>query len=398
MARPRGVSEWFVAAAGAAAMLAVGAVTPADALAAVAAQWNVFLFFLGLMATAAVAEQSGVLAWLTRGAYRVARGRQEVLFLLVCALSVAVTATLSNDATILLLTPLVVRMVAAVGAPVMPYALACAFLANAASAVLPIANPTNIIILEGHPLPLSDYLRHLLLPSAAAAVATIVALFLGHRSVLRGPLPERRREPRPEPRSAPAFAVGIAAMLVAYLLALEMSVPIGPIAVLGGALLSVALLVAHRLHPRGFAADIEWGIFPFFAGLVVVVEGASRAGLVDSAAIVIRELSSSVSAPASIGIAAAMLANAMNNLTAAVLLSAALERGATSDPTITAAILIGVDVGPSFTTLGSLATLMWLVILRRRGIHVRTLDYLRLSFMPSLAALIAALLVLSLTR
>jgi arsenical pump membrane protein len=196
MARPRGVNEWIIAVVGALAMLAVGALTPAEALNAIVGQWNVLLFFLGLMTTAAVAEQSGVLAWLTGGAYRVARGRQDVLFLLVCALCVAVTATLSNDATILLLTPLVVRMVTAVGAPVLPYAFACALLANAASSLLPIANPTNVIVLEGHPLVLSEYLRHLLAPSVAAIVATVATLLVMHRATLRARLVGRSRSPR----------------------------------------------------------------------------------------------------------------------------------------------------------------------------------------------------------
>lgn len=399
MSRPRGVSEWIVAVVGAAAMLAVGALTPAEALQTLAAEWNVLLFFLGLMATAAVAEQSGVLAWLTGSVYRVARGRQDILFLLVCALCVAVTATLSNDATILLLTPLVVRLVTAVGAPVLPYALACALLANGASAILPIANPTNVIVLEGHPLVLSDYLRYLLLPSLLAIVATAATLFVMHRSALRAPLAERRHEDRPPPRAAPLFAVGLVAVLATYLAALELAIPIGPVAVVGGAVLTGALLVAHRLHPRTFAADIEWGIFPFFAGLVVVVAGASRAGLVDTAATILRELGANAAGgPILVGTASALAANAMNNLPAAVLLSAALERAATADHALTAAVLVGIDVGPSFTTLGSLATLMWLVILRRRGIALSSLDYLRWSFVPSLAALAASLAALSLLR
>jgi arsenical pump membrane protein len=392
MARPRGVNEWIIAAVGALAMLAVGALTPAEALEAIAGQWNVLMFFLGLMATAAVADQSGVLAWLTGGAYRVARGRQDVLFLLVCALCVAVTATLSNDATILLLTPLVVRMVTAVGAPVLPYALACAFLANAASPLLPIANPTNVIVLEGHPLVLSEYLRHLLAPSVAAIVATVLTLLVQHRAILRSRLVERRTQPRPRPPDAVAFAAGLVAVLVAYLAALEVKLPIGPVAVLGGSFLTIALLLRRRLHPRTFAAEIEWAIFPFFAGLVVVVAGASRAGLVDVAAVTIRELGAHATAgTALVGAASALAANAMNNLPAAVLASASLARDGGAEPALVAAILVGIDVGPNFTTVGSLATLMWLLILRRRGILIGSLDYMRSSFLPSLAALGSAL-------
>jgi arsenical pump membrane protein len=402
LARPRDIKEWIVAAVGALAMVAVGALTPVDAVEAVAAQWNVLLFFLGLMSTAAVAEQSGVLVWLTGSAYRLARGRADLLLLLVCALCVLVTATLSNDATILLLTPLVVRMVRAVGAPVLPYALACALLANASSALLPIANPTNLIVLQQHPLVLGDYLRHLFVPSVAAIAATVGVLLLAHRSALRGVLPERRTKPRDPPPDAIAFSIGLAVVLAGYLTALELGIAIGPVSVLGGSALALALLARRRLHPRVFAGEIEWAVFPFFASLVVVVAGASRAGLVDAAAATIGELGAHEPlGPMLVGIAATLAANGMNNLPAAVLSAAGLARVANelaAPDTITAALLVGIDVGPSFTTLGSLATLMWILILRRRGVAVGPLDYLRLAALPSLAALAAALLALSIVR
>jgi arsenical pump membrane protein len=402
LARPRGIREWIIAAVGALAMLAVGALTPAEALLAVGAQWNVLLFFLGLMATAAVADQSGVLAWMTGGAYRLARGRQEVLFLLVCGLSVLVTATLSNDATILLLTPLVIRMVTALGAPVLPYAFACALLANAASTLLPIANPTNLIVLQAHPLVLGDYLRHLLAPSAAAIAATVGTLFIRSHAALRQDLPERRTTHRARPPDALPFAIGLAGVLAGYLVALEAGVPIGPVAVLGGSLLTVALLARHRLHPKVFAAEIEWAIFPFFAGLVVVVAGASRAGLVDAAAGTIRELAAAEQfGPTLVGIAATLVANGMNNLPAAVLAGAGLAQAGAqiAEPSaVTAGLLIGIDIGPNFTTVGSLATLLWVMLLRRRGIAVDSLAYIRYSWLPALLALGAALAVLVVTR
>jgi arsenical pump membrane protein len=398
MARPRGINEWIIAAVGALAMVAVGALTPYEAMVAVGAQWNVLLFFVGLMATAAFAEQSGVLAWLTGGAYRLARGRQDLLFLLVSALCVAVTATLSSDATILLLTPLIVRMVEAVGAPVLPYAFACALLANGASALLPIANPTNIIVLQGHPLVLSEYLRYLLVPSFAAIVATTGALLVMDRDALRGRLVERRAGPRPRPPDAITFAVGLVAVLATYLVALEIGLPIGPVAVLGGSLLTIALLLRRRLHPRTFASEIEWAVFPFFAGLVVVVAGASRAGLVDAAGATVRELGSHGAAgPVLVGVASALAANAMNNLPAAVLASAGIA-GNSGDPSLVAALLVGIDIGPNFTTVGSLATLLWLLILRRRGIALGSVDYLRRSFVPAFVGLASALAAISVLR
>jgi arsenical pump membrane protein len=185
-------------------------------------------------------------------------------------------------------------------------------------------------------------------------------------------------------------------VLAAYLVALEVTLPIGPVAVLGGSILTTALLLRRRLHPRAFVGEIEWAVFPFFAGLVVVVAGASRAGLVDLTAAAIRELGAHATAgTAFVGIASALAANAMNNLPAAVLASAGLARETGVDPALVAAILVGIDVGPNFTTVGSLATLLWLLILRRRGIRIGSLAYVRSSFLPSLAALASALAALA---
>ena len=393
LARPRGVAEWIVAVAGALAMVAVGAISPGDALGSVASQWNVLLFFLGLMLTAVVAEQSGVLALITSGAFRLARGRQSTLFVVVCLLCIGVTATLSNDATILLLTPLILRTVTAIGAPVLPYAFACAYLANASSLILPIANPANVIVLGASPMSLALYLRHVAGPAAAATLATIVALAIAHRRAMRAPLAVGAVTLE-HPADARLFGFALGGVLATYLVALELQIPIGPVALAGGAILLVALVVRHDLRPYALIEEIEWGVFPFFAGLVVIVAAAARAGLIDVASTTLEQLGTHVLGPALVGVTTALAANAMNNLPAAVMAGAALQRASVADPTLTSAVLIGIDVGPNFTTLGSIATLLWLMQLRRHGIAMSQLEYVRASALPSAAALAAALLTL----
>ena len=386
-----------MAVAGALAMVAVGVLSPAEALASVANQWNVLLFFLGLMVTAVVAEQSGVLALLTTAAFRLARGRQWALFIIVCLLCVAVTTTLSNDATILLLTPLILRMVATVRAPVLPYAFACAYLANASSLLLPIANPANVIVLGASPMYLGLYLRHVGGPALAAVAATVIALALAHRRSLGAPLGTELPAVE-ETTDARLFGIALGAVLATYLVALELAIPIGPVAFVGGLALLVMLVVRRDLHPYALIDEIEWGVFPFFAGLVVIVAGATRAGLIDVASATLEQLGTHALGPALVGATTALAANAMNNLPAAVMAGAALARVPNVDPTLTSAVLVGIDVGPNFTTLGSIATLLWLMQLRRRGIDVSQIEYVRASFFPSAAAVGAALLALVVLR
>ncbi|HEY6959230.1 MAG TPA: SLC13 family permease [Candidatus Limnocylindria bacterium] len=387
--RPRGVREWVVAITGAALVILLGVVPPADALAAIVAQWNVFLFFLGLMAISAIADQSGLLRHLVVASARAARGRADLLFVLVSGVAVLVTVTLSNDATVLLLTPLVVDMARRLRVPVLPYAFACAYLANAASIAIPIANPANVLVLQSIPLTASVFVA-LLGPSAVfATLATIGAVWWLRRGDLRGriavpPLTDHDAGAR-------GVAVGIALIVVVYVVALELRWPVGIVAVIGGAALVALQAARGHLRHAQLRADIAWGIFPLLAGLVVVLRGAEAAGLVDVVAGPLATAVPDARGIAGVAVLSTLVANAMNNLPWALLAGAAAGHVATLDPRLAASLLVGIDVGPSFTAIGSLATILWLLLLRRRDIHVSALDYARASVIPSALALAAAL-------
>jgi arsenical pump membrane protein len=397
LARPRGLSEWVYAVAGALAMVGLGLISPGDAGVALLAQWNVFLFFLGLMVIAGAADESGLVERLTVVAARAAFGRRDVLLVLVCGLAVLVTITLSNDATILVLTPLVVTMAARLGVPALPFAYACAYLANASSALLPAANPANVILLGAAPIRVLDYLGELAFPALAASVFTVAYLLVSFARELRGPV----AVPIADRRDATASLVGaaIAATVVAYVVALDRGFPVGVVAITGAALVLAILRLRGALEAARVARDVEWSVFPFLAGLVVVVTAAENAGLVDAIAAALRELAAFGAAGlVMIGVATALAANVMNNLPAVLLIGSAVGRLAPRPdlPALVAAVLVGIDIGPNFTTIGSLATLMWILVLRRRGVVVTSGEYLKRSAFPSAAALLVALALVAL--
>ena len=397
LARPRGWPEWVYAVAGAATMLALGVVSPVDAAAAVLSQWDIFLFFLGLMVIAGVADESGLVEQLTKLAARAALGRRDVLLVLIAILAVAVTVTLSNDATILVLTPLVVTLTSRLELPVLPFAYACAYLANAASPILPAANPANVILLHGAPLRALDYVGELAFPAVAACVFVVAYLLVSFRRDLRGPLAVPVRD---QPDATALFVgVGILAIVIAYLVALDRGVPVGLVAIVGALALVKPLLAFRRIALRGVRGAVEWSIFPFLAGLTVVVTAAGRAGLVSGVGETLAALSGvGTSGLVLIGVGATIAANAMNNLPAVLVFSQALSRLAprTDLSAIAAAVVVGIDIGPNFTTIGSLATLMWILVLRRRGVAVTSGEYLRRSAFPSAAALLVALALVAL--
>jgi arsenical pump membrane protein len=357
----------------------------------------VFLFLLGLMGVAAIVEQSGVIERLAALAAWQARGRRDVLLLLVSGIAVLVTATLSNDATVLILTPLVLALCARLAVPPLPYALACALLANTASLLLPVANPANLLVLHDTPLRLGAFARTLLVPDLLAIAGTVAALAFVSRRELRGPVGPPPDAPA-DPDALPV-AVGVGLIVAGYLAALAAGWPVGVVAVTGAAGLLALRAARGRLAARRYAAEIEWEIFPFLAGLLVLVAAAERAGLGGVVRAALGEADAAGAAGlAGLGLATALAANAVNNLPLAVILGSGLRETAESARATVGAVLIGVDLGPSFTTVGSLATMLWLLILRRRGVPLSPLGYARRAWLPSLAGLGLALAALAVLR
>src|SRR5580704_3924292 len=180
--RPFNLPEAIWAVAGAVLLIAMGLLSPQDALTGVAKGSDVYLFLFGMMLLAEVAREEGLFAWLAAVATSHAKGSARRLFLLTYGVGTIVTIFLSNDATAVVLTPAV--HTAKVEQP-LPYLLVCAFIANAASFVLPISNPANLVIYGSHMPPLLQWLPRYLLPSLLSIVATYLALRWMQRRHLR---------------------------------------------------------------------------------------------------------------------------------------------------------------------------------------------------------------------
>src|SRR5713101_7645402 len=164
MVRPWKVNEALTALAGAALLLILGLISPADALSTLLHDWNTFLFFLGMMSLSALAEVAGLFDWLAIQAARLSRNSSRRLFLNTFLLGSIISMLLSNDATALILTPVIYTLVTRLRLPVLPYLFACTFIADTASFLLPVSNPINIIVTTRFPLDLLTFLRLLFLP------------------------------------------------------------------------------------------------------------------------------------------------------------------------------------------------------------------------------------------
>lgn len=396
--RPWGLSEAVWAVAGAAILVLGSLVSPRDAWLAVAKGTDVYLFLAGMMLIAELARAEGLFDWVAALAVRWARGSPRRLFALVYLVGIVVTAFLSNDATAVVLTPAVYAAARHARTEPLPYLLVCAFIANAASFVLPISNPANLVVFASHLPPLPEWLASFLAPSLLAIAATFLVL----RATQRPALSEAVATSVPLPpltRGARLAALGILLTAVALLWASAAGLELGLPTFVAGALTTVLALLLDRRSPWPIVKGVSWGVIPLVAGLFVLVAGLGGTGLLDALGRALKQLAagsgSAAALAAGAGVAAA--SNVMNNLPVA-LIAGSISLGAPISAQVKDAMLIGVDLGPNLSVTGSLATILWLVALRREKVHLDGLTFLKLGALVMPPALLASLAAVVLLR
>ncbi len=396
--RPFGWPEAVWAVAGAALVVAFGLLPPAAAVQAVARGDDVYAFLIGMMLLSETARLAGVFDWVAAAVVRAARGSPARLFALVYAAGVVVTVFLSNDATAVVLTPAVFAAARRAEAEPLPLLFVCAFVANAASFVLPIANPANLV-LYGADLPaLGAWLARFALPSLAAIGITFVGLRLVEGRRL-GDRCAAAVESPPLTVGGRLALGGIVATVAVLTTVSALGVPLGLPTLLAGAATSVAVAITGR---RGIASEmlagVSWGVLPLVAGLFVLVAAVDATGVAGIlAGWLVRGAQVSVAGTAAVaGAALAFGCNLINNLPAGLLAATAVAKAA-PPARIVDALLIGVDLGPNLSVTGSLATILWLTALRREGQAVGFWRFFRVGVVvmpPALAAALAVRLAL----
>jgi arsenical pump membrane protein len=314
------------------------------------------------------------------------------LFTVVYGAGIATTALLSNDATVILLTPAVLHALARYDADPLPFALACAFVANAASFVLPISNPSNLLVFAGRMPALGTWLAAFGLPSVLAIAVTFATLGWWFRTPLRG-----FAQHDEVPDVPPPSRMGIVLLSAAALVLIVTSSVRGPLGATTFACAAVTLAFASARRPGDAVAILRampWFIVPLTAllfAIVAVIDAAGALAAMRAALAWCSQLDGPWTGLAS-GSLAALVANAINNLPVALgagqILLADQPLGI-----LGRSVLIGVNLGPNVSVTGSLATILWLGILRRHGIVFRAREFLMVGVVVATPALLAALLV-----
>lgn len=393
LVRPGGIPEFVWIGSGALLLVAARLIPLSSSVHAVREGVDVYLFLAGMMLLAELARREGVFEWLADLATGHASGSASRLFLSIYAVGTLVTVFLSNDATAVVLTPAVLASVRRAKAKPLPYLFACAFIANAASFVLPISNPANLVVFGRDMPPLATWLRFFALPSLLSVGVTLGTLYWISRSSLRAPLAGEPAQIRLSPSGKLAgcgLLFSAAVLIAASALRLELGLP-----TLITALTALALVIVRdRAALVNVVREVSWSVLPLVAGLFVIVEAANRAGALEMARNALRAAAQCVPIVGRIAAAfgVGLISNLMNNLPVGLAGGSALRHDGIP-AAIAHSVLIGVDLGPNLSVTGSLATILWLIVLRKEGINVSAWQFLKAGIIVMPIALFAAVIV-----
>lgn len=387
--RPFKVPEAVWASGGACLLILCALISPFEGLAGFLKGTDVYLFLTGMMLLAETAREEKLFDWLACHATKMAGGSSKKLFLLIYLVGIFVTIFLSNDATAVVLTPAVIAVATAakIKNP-LPFLFICAFVANAASFVLPISNPANLVIYQSKMPPLFLWLKQYLLPSICAITVTYIMLYFTQKKQLNQNINSAILIPKLSISGITAlWGIGIAAVVL--LGASAMNIQLGLPTAITGILTSAVVLIKAKKTPWVILKGVSWSVLALVAGLFIIVQGLDKTGMIQSLAQLLnRSLENSINATVwKSSLIVAFACNLLNNLPSGLIVGNILQVSQVPE-IIKSAVLIGIDLGPNLSVTGSLATILWLVALRRDGIKVTAWSFLKHGILIMFVALI----------
>jgi arsenical pump membrane protein len=394
--RPRGVSEAWWAVLGGVLTLLLGLVSLRQAGSIFLDTQDALILLVGMMALSAVAENAGFFDWAASLSARAGGGSVLKLYGFVFLVGTLITATLSLDATAIVLTPIVYGIVVRLRLSPLPFMFACVYTANTASLFLPVSNLTNLLAYDAFDLGFARFALLMLIPATLAVLANALVLAVLFRKDLRGSYDQRLPPFVPGDHAFFLTATaGIVGVLVAFFLAPIFGIPIGLVALVVGGIVVIVARLRGWMALREVATAISWGILALVVGLFLVVQGVENVGLAEA----VRQ-AFAAAAPGdsflqilSVTVGSALGSNFINNVPM-IVLALGVTKPLISDGTLglaaVYAVILGTNVGPNLTTVGSLATLIWLSITRSKGMEIKVKDYLKVGAIATPVILLAA--------
>jgi arsenical pump membrane protein len=389
--RPRGIPEVYWIGAGALLLILLRLIPLRLAGKAIAEGADVYLFLIGMMLLSELARVHGVFHWLASVAVRRAEGSCLRLFALVYCIGTLTTIFMSNDATAVVLTPAILTAVRRAKVGPLPYLFACAMIANAASFVLPISNPANLVVFHQGMPPLGRWLLAFALPSVLSIATTFIVLRLVFRKELQASI-EERIDDAPLNHSGKLVLGGLAFVVAVLLTASAFNKDLGLPTCLAALAITAIISLNTKSNPLPLFKEVSWATLALVAGLFILVDAVESQGALNLTQAALHWTQGLPPAAGAVitGSVLAVANNLVNNLPLGLIAGATIQ-AAHVHGLLANAVLIGVDLGPNLSVTGSLATILWLIALRKEELEISSWDFLKIGAIAMPSALATSL-------
>ncbi|MBL0906810.1 arsenic transporter [Pectobacterium carotovorum] len=406
--QPRGLGIGWSASIGAVFALLSGVIHLSDIPVVWNIVWNATATFIAVIIISLLLDESGFFEWAALHVSRWGNGRGRLLFTWIVLLGAAVSALFANDGAALILTPIVIAMLLALGVSkgtTLAFVMAAGFIADTASLPLIVSNLVNIVSADFFSLGFTEYASVMVPVDIAAILATLVMLHVFFRKDIPATYDvSRLKVPASAIKDQATFSAGwvvLILLLTGFFVLEPLGIPVSAIAAAGALILFAVAKKGHAINTSKVLRGAPWQIVIFSLGMYLVVYGLRNAGLTEYVSTILNQFAEEGlwTATLGTGFLAALLSSVMNNMPTVLIGALSIEgstaSGAVKDAMIYANV-IGCDLGPKITPIGSLATLLWLHVLSQKNMTISWGYYFRAGIVMTLPVLLVTLVALAL--
>ncbi|KAB7885898.1 arsenic transporter [Poseidonibacter ostreae] len=400
--QPKDLQIGTTAVIGAIVALVLGVVSFSDVLIVTDIVWDATLSFIGIIILSMVLDEIGFFEWCALKMAKFSNGSGKKMFIYSILLGAFVSALFANDGAALILTPILLakmRILKLNMKSIIAFLLAGGFISDSASLPLVFSNLTNIVTANYFDIGFSEYISNMLIPYIVSVFISIVFLWI----LLRKDIPKTvdislLKEPSSVIKNHTLFKLSwafLALLIVGYFIGDAYDLPVAVFALGGGVIFLIIATMFKTVEPVRIIKEAPWQVVWFSIGLYIVVYGLKNAGLTDYLALILQDLStrSDTVAIVGTGFIAAFLSAIMNNMPTVMIMDIALQD--IPNQALAYANIIGCNLGPKMTPFGSLATLLWLHVLAKKGVNISFAQYSKFGLIITPPVLLVVLLSLA---